>query len=58
MSNDTKATIFGIAKALISWGLTVSVVGVSVSNPVTWLGLVYGGIQVVNGYFTNKPERP
>lgn len=57
MSNDTKTTLFGVAKCLLSWSVTASFVGVSVANPLSWLGLVYGAVQAVDGYYTNKSER-
>lgn len=58
MSNDTKTTIFGIAKCLIAWAVTVSFVGVSTSNPLSWFGLAYGALHAIDGYFTNKSDRP
>ena len=55
MNNDTLTTVLGIAKAVIVWAGTYAWTGFSPSNPLSWLGVLYGIGTALVGWKTNKP---
>ncbi len=58
MNNDTKTTVLGVGKGLLWWAITYSWVGLNFHNPITYIGLIKGIVDVVQGYYTNKPVNP